>query len=786
MTSHFRIRPSLFTLFSCLVFWCCFATPQQVVIVSYAESDTNGFLTTTGSCSGIARANYFPGYLTNTSPLNLYGPPAALYGARQTADNPGPNVIQSLIPSSRTFRVPLHLGYDSGSPADLVDEVLSNELYSGKTVFIVWDFYEIPSLINAFGYSSPAAPNPIAYNRTYILQFPINSPFPLTLCQSLNTCDTGCVAPPPPPPPPPPAPPSPPAPPAPPTPPSPTTDFLPITFVDPNVALFDTWVVITGKVPIGEGITPTQSCFIQVDPLTGKGVRINTTADKSSLDYAFKLSSLPKLNGNPYLYVPYLESARISFSIGALGGTANQWALDFYTKPNSQGGYDIAENDPLVNTDPNYYLLFDKAEMSFLPTGRLSVVNVTAVDFFGLPIYTQLLLTKPTSSNPTQSCGFWQGRSSCFTAFERILNSSDDQTVSKLWNNLFINYELPGSSLVNLRLASTQKAIKFTSTNPSTPIFPPDYLSNASYFVEPFNWVNSVWKTFYGSSGPNRLFIDCTEVPPPYNIIMTGTTDTSSPYKFNFTNSSGVTTLSSSLNLPADSYGFFSADFAEFGATTDVQKVLVKNLTSGFSSGIFPVTGSSQTLNMSFFAANKTDYYTNTFLQVAYPSQSGPFYDLYAKAIHQSFPDNPPQIYAFAYDDQLGIDGQLKFDVSEEPYLTFTFGSLAGQTLVNPYSSTQTYNTQIAGIGNDTKVKIGVNEYTSSQIFPISLGSITNLENVIISKISNPSVTYTTNIYFTPPKGIQRPTFNGITGTVITSSVSGGVGNASITFGSVS
>jgi hypothetical protein len=267
---------------------------------------------------------------------------------------------------------------------------------------------------------------------------------------------------------------------------------------------------------------------------------------------------------------------------------------------------------------------------------------------------------------------------------------------------------------------------------------------------------------------------------------MTGTTDTSLPYKFNFTNSSGATTLSASLNLPADSYGFFSADFAEFGATTDVQKVLVKNLTSGFSSGIFPVTGSSQTLNMSFFAANKTDYYTNTFLQVAYPSQSGPFYDLYAKAIHQSFPDNPPQIYAFAYDDQLGIDGQLKFDVSEEPYLTFTFGSLDGETLVNPYTSSQTYATEIMDIGADTKVTIGTHVYTSHSHFPISLGSVTKVENVVISKLSNPSVTYTTNIYFTPPKGIQRPTFNGIAGTVITSSVSGGAGTAVIVFGSVS
>ncbi|MFZ4673927.1 MAG: hypothetical protein ACOYL1_06265, partial [Chlamydiia bacterium] len=44
-----------------VLFMPCFADPQQVVIVSYAESDANGYLTSVGTCSGIARANYFPG-----------------------------------------------------------------------------------------------------------------------------------------------------------------------------------------------------------------------------------------------------------------------------------------------------------------------------------------------------------------------------------------------------------------------------------------------------------------------------------------------------------------------------------------------------------------------------------------------------------------------------------------------------------------------------------------------------------------------------------------------------
>ncbi len=660
------------------LFTYCFADPQQVVIVSYAESDANGYLTTAGTCSGIARANYFPGYLSGTTPLNLYGPPIALYGARQTADNPGPNVIQSLIPTSRSFKVPLHLGYDSGSPADLADEILSNTLYSGKTVFIVWDYDAIPSLINAFGYSSPAAPNPVAYNRTYILQFPINSPFPLTLCQSLNTCDSGCTPPPPPPPSPPPAPPSPPAPTPLPNPPPPITDYLPITFVDPNSASFDTWAVITGKVPVASGLTPTQACFVKIDTNTGIGTRSNTTASSNSSEYAFKIKDLPTLNGNRYLYLPYLDSGEIYFSIGALGDDDPKWAVKLDVE--STGGYDFKKIEPLDVNKQYYNLLFDKALCAFLPTGQNSQFYVSAVDFFGLPMYVELFLAKPTSSSASQNCGFWQSRSSCFTAFERILKSAYDQTTLDKWGNLFINAS-SGGTTVNLRLSSTQLAMTYSS---STPIFPKTYLSDSTLFIEPFDWTDKVWKTFYQSNGSNKLFIDCSGVSPPYNIPMSGSTATTPPYSFDFQYTSGTVTLSSSLKLPTDSYGFFSGDYSAFDAITDVQKELVDNLTAAFSSGLLPVDGASQTLNSAFFQANQASFYTNTFIQTAFPSQSGPFYDLYAKAIHQAFSTNQPQIYAFKNDDLLGFVGKTTFDTIEDAYITLTFGSLEGQTLVYP------------------------------------------------------------------------------------------------------
>ncbi|NDE63788.1 MAG: hypothetical protein EB053_05480, partial [Chlamydiae bacterium] len=181
MYPSFFFSVFLTSQFILFIFYSLMAAPAQVIIVSYAESTASGNLTSTGLCNGIERANYFPGYLLSNSTLNAFGPPVALYGARQTATYPGLNVLQSLIPTSRYFQIPIHAGFSYQDSLKLADEVLGNSLYDGKTVFIVWDFNEIPDLINAFGYSSPALPSPAAFNRTYVLKFPINNPFPLTL-----------------------------------------------------------------------------------------------------------------------------------------------------------------------------------------------------------------------------------------------------------------------------------------------------------------------------------------------------------------------------------------------------------------------------------------------------------------------------------------------------------------------------------------------------------------------------------------------------------------------------
>ncbi|MBU6149434.1 MAG: hypothetical protein KGQ54_04490, partial [Verrucomicrobia bacterium] len=550
------------------------------------------------------------------------------------------------------------------------------------------------------------------------------------------------------------------------------TDYLPITFVDTNKTLFDTWVVITGKVPSAtSGLDATQPCFVSVNS-SGIGTRVLTDSTKTSLDYAFKLSQLPSLGGNRYLYLPYLQDGNIFFSIGSLLGTKELWALDFYTKLNNTTNvYDIILGNPLLPSDQNYYLMYDKIKVNFLPSSstspRLSNFNPTAVDFFGLPIYVQLLLGSASSSAAAQSCGFWQSRLSSFQAFESILGVAApyDQTVNRLWNKLFINYELPLSgTTVNLRLSSTQAAMKFSIDNPTLPtLFPSNYLSNPALFNEPFNWIDQIWKNFYVKTTGNKLYIDCTTVASPYNQIFFGSTNaTSTPTTYNFEfSSTGTTTLSSQISLPTTSWAFFSGDYTSFGATDQVQKTIVVNLTSAFSSGIFPVSGSASVLSKTFLTNNSGAYYTNNYLQNIYPSQSGPFYDLYAQAIHQGFATNNPTLSAFTFDSQLGQDGITSFYATEEPYCTVTFGDLTSESIVNPYTSTQTYNVHITSIGVGTTVKIDGTSVSANE----TLNNKTSLNNVLIS---GPTKTYLTNIYFPYPNGIQRPNYEPISGNTIT------------------
>jgi hypothetical protein len=503
----------------------------------------------------------------------------------------------------------------------------------------------------------------------------------------------------------------------------PTSQYLPVTFYNHSQILDDSQIYI-----LIQGINPKtrHDCYVRVDPSTGKGTCVDVTASTKSSTYSYSLSSFPSNSNGRLVLLPQIDSGRIFVSIA--------YPLDLLVDPNSNK---IQDPDALNVKDSNYYLLYDKIEFTYIATGHPAVVfNPTAVDFFCLPLYLQLL-----TNSGVQSSGFNHNRADIFSTVKSLF-AQYDQTPNKVWNKLIIPFidATTKTEITPLRIASTNKAM---TTAPV--LFDPIYLSNSNVYG--YSWIQDVWSNYYKS---HTLSIDATELPPPNNQIFIGKVNDAN--QFVFTGASGSPTVT--INLPSSSYPFFGAAGQTFDTQNNTpQAIIVRNLTSAFVTGLLP-TASSNILNKHFFANNKANYYTINPLLSPLGQSTGPWYDLYSKALHSLNND----IYTFAYDDLLGTDGTLAANMSDSPSIGITLGDLTGTTIPDPFTDSTLYTITVQLPPNN----------------PISYQGQLLKNNQVLTNVSIPfsvqllgsdKQKHTANIYIKYPQ--VRPTYPGATGIII-------------------
>lgn len=476
-----------------------------------------------------------------------------------------------------------------------------------------------------------------------------------------------------------------------------------------------------------KGINPTtnSSCYVSIDSTTGIGTCVDTSGTTSSYSYSYPISSLLQTSDGCIIYLPQVISGRIYVSLA--------YPLDLLTDPASGVALDP---DALNTSDPNYYILYDKVEFTYLASGSPAVdFNPTAVDFFSLPLYIQL-----KTNSGTQFSGFSQNRANIFSRIVAVF-AQYDKTPNKIWSNLIIPFKdsTTQQEITPLRIASTGKAM---TTAPA--LFDPNYLSNNAYG---FNWIQNVWSTYYQS---HSLSIDATELAAPNNQIFTGQVNSSN--QFVFTAASGTPTVV--INLPTNSSPFFSAAGDSFSASNDTpQAIIIRDLTSAFVTGLLP-TSSANILGGAFFAQNKTRYYTNNPLLPSSASNTGPWYDLYSKALHSL----KSKIYTFAYDDLLGISGTVSANMINSPSVTISLGDLTGTIIPNPFTDSILYDITV-NFASINPV------YYQGQLLQNNQ-TLTNISVPFsVELLGSDNQMHTANIYIKYPQ--VRPTFPGATGIII-------------------
>lgn len=137
-----------------LIPYFLFAMPAQVIVIRHAEKDpiTRGL-----SKEGYERAGALAYYLTQTSYLLEFGPPAAIFASRSVpiSDRFMPRTIETMMPIAELLGLPIHSPFTGYQVNQIAQLVLTDPRYNGKNILICWNHSSIHDLLNAFGYQAP-------------------------------------------------------------------------------------------------------------------------------------------------------------------------------------------------------------------------------------------------------------------------------------------------------------------------------------------------------------------------------------------------------------------------------------------------------------------------------------------------------------------------------------------------------------------------------------------------------------------------------------------------------
>lgn len=166
------------------------ATPAQVIIIPNAEVDASGNLTQ----QGFERAGALPPYITSTPNLTSFGLPVSVFASRPDSLIPTQACIQTVAPTARTLKLPIHSGYAQQQNNKIASFILNNHDYDDKNILICWRTGSIQALAAAFGVASPPVFPPNVFNVTWVITF---SPatlkiYPQDLLISDSTINCGC------------------------------------------------------------------------------------------------------------------------------------------------------------------------------------------------------------------------------------------------------------------------------------------------------------------------------------------------------------------------------------------------------------------------------------------------------------------------------------------------------------------------------------------------------------------------------------------------------------------
>lgn len=408
------------------------------------------------------------------------------------------------------------------------------------------------------------------------------------------------------------------------------------------------------------------------DPVSNTQIATLVELDSLSAasDFMFQLDTMQGYNAvtnEINLQIPHVQSGRAMMSIN--------YPLTININ-DTLGVYTFVPPNVNNTTDPSYNIIFDKFEFTFNNTITTNAphgtfyINPTAVDFFALPISLE-------SSSKNSGAPKGASRPGMLDTIQNTLQNYD-KTSTKIWDTLVVKDPSTGTVL---RVASPTLAPGFDTSYLHSPTLGYDYISSLiSYYQNDTVLIDCSQLDVKTDQIFDYYGIKPTEDSLAY--IFTGTINQNEEFVF-WNNPDTLSAIRDTIFMAdVKSNDFFGPGQAPFDTPNKmVKSILVESLTSAFSVGLLPVENNTL-LSKAYFHSRSNDYYTtNSFIPTA-QKNTGPWYDLYAQAIHST----KAVIYAFAFDDVLAQDGTISSsDLSDT--ISIRLGEIGNVQIPNPEDS---------------------------------------------------------------------------------------------------
>jgi hypothetical protein len=356
-----------------------------------------------------------------------------------------------------------------------------------------------------------------------------------------------------------------------------------------------------------------------------------------SLQYGYEYTEFKEGQNEYVMHLPYLESGRVYISLN------EKLRMPIVGQAPNLG---IADPSAFNKNDPSYNVLYDKVEFTYLPNGSQTVINPTAVDCLALPIIVSQKKKRENGKEEEVIYGIQHSRQKIFKDIEAILKAPGN---SPEWERLVIRND-------------KGEILRIVAPGRDDAFFAPQYLAD---------YIDALW-SYYKT---HDLSIDCSElrsfIQGLESYTFTGRVNDKGAFEFKNKPTSPEKKATTVSIAKPQSRNFFLAAQGPFEAVNNtIEAVLVRNICSAWSVGLLPVS-EGVVLGRDYFMRQKNAhnfYKDNTIIPTT--GNNKPWYNLYAKAIHTVSKD----IYAWAYDDAIGLDG-TNFSTDKYP-ATLTIGPL--------------------------------------------------------------------------------------------------------------